>query len=469
MTKMNLTLMKRFVLIFCFCLFLFPDFATAQISPPEVENTDIPEDTTPEIPQKVDVEPLAEDIDISSRLVSILRATQWFEQPQVEVEEGVVFLRGRTPNEAHKEWAGKLAGNTQDVVAVVNRIQVIERSMWDLSPAWLELQSLGKETVQNSPLIAVGLFLLFLTWMATKWSTQLAAYFLQRRVKSNLLRDVASRAVAVPVFVLGLYLVLKVSGLTRLAVTVLGGTGLLGLILGFAFRDIAENFLSSILISIQRPFAGGDLIQVAGFKGFVQSVNTRSTLLMTIEGNHVQIPNATIYKETITNFTANPSARFDFIVGIGYDDSIEQAQSVAMSVLQNHPAIVKDLDTLVLVDSLGAATVNLRIYFWIDIAKYSSLKVNSAIIRLVKQAFDEAGISMPDESREVVFPAGVPVHMISDAQQNVIDSHKEKAIGKHSEPQMHSAEGDLTSEAEEIKQQAQKSRSPESGQNLLES
>ncbi|WP_339743182.1 hypothetical protein, partial [uncultured Rubinisphaera sp.] len=77
MTKMNLTLMKRFVLIFCFCLFLFPDFATAQISPPEVENTDIPEDTTPEIPQKVDVEPLAEDIDISSRLVSILRATQW--------------------------------------------------------------------------------------------------------------------------------------------------------------------------------------------------------------------------------------------------------------------------------------------------------------------------------------------------------------------------------------------------------
>ncbi|HCS51920.1 MAG TPA: mechanosensitive ion channel protein MscS, partial [Planctomycetaceae bacterium] len=210
--------------------------------------------------------------------------------------EGVVFLRGRTPNEAHKEWAGKLAGNTQDVVAVVNRIQVIERSMWDLSPAWLELQSLGKETVQNSPLIAVGLFLLFLTWMATKWSTQLAAYFLQRRVKSNLLRDVASRAVAVPVFVLGLYLVLKVSGLTRLAVTVLGGTGLLGLILGFAFRDIAENFLSSILISIQRPFAGGDLIQVAGFKGFVQSVNTRSTLLMTIEGNHVQIPNATIYK-----------------------------------------------------------------------------------------------------------------------------------------------------------------------------
>src|SRR5690606_37970753 len=135
---------------------------------------------------------------------------------------------------------------------------------------------------------------------------------------------------------LGLYLVLKVSGLTRLAVTVLGGTGLMGLVLGFAFRDIAENFLASILISMQNPFASGDLIEVAGHTGFVQSVNTRSTLLITLEGNHVQIPNATIYKETITNFTAIPNARFDFLVGIGYDDSLTLAQSVALQVLLDH-------------------------------------------------------------------------------------------------------------------------------------
>ncbi|TWT63244.1 mechanosensitive ion channel family protein [Rubinisphaera italica] len=461
--------MMKSVWLAILCGFLVSsDVVNAQNPPNEVDTAEATDKVAPAIPDKVDVEPLAQDPEISTRLLRILQATQWFEQPDVKVDQGVVFLSGQTRSESHREWAGQLAGNTQDVVAVVNRIQLIERSMWDLSPAWEELRDLGKTTVQSSPLIAVNLLLIIVTWFVTSWSSHAASYLLQWRMKSSLLRDVTARAIAVPVFLLGLYLVLKVSGLSRLAMTVLGGTGILGLVMGFAFRDIAENFLASILISMQHPFASGDLIEVAGYTGYVQSVNTRSTLLMTLEGNHVQIPNATIYKQTITNFTANPSARFDFTIGIGYDDSIELAQSVAMSVLSKHPAIVQELDKLVLVENLGASTVNLRIYFWIDIAKYSSLKVNSAIIRLVKQAFDEAGISMPDEAREVVFPNGVPVHMISSQHFKESEASNKKPSGKSPDSQSNAAEGDLSSESKEINQQAQKSRSPESGQNLLD-
>ena len=248
----------------------------------------------------------------------------------------------------------------------------------------------------------------------------------------------------------------------------LGGTGLFGLVIGFAFRDIAENFLASILISMQHPFAAGDLITVAGDKGYVQSVNTRSTLLMSLEGNHIQIPNATIYKETITNFTANPNARFDFSVGIGYDDSIAQAQSVALSVLREHPAIVSDPEPMVLVESLGAATINLRVYFWVDGARYSCLKVRSAVIRLTKRAFDEVGISMPDEAREVVFPAGVPVRMSSPDATEPAGHDPPKPRISDSETPVNSAEGNLTSEADEINQQARRARSPEAGEDLLE-
>jgi small-conductance mechanosensitive channel len=356
-------------------------------------------------------------------------------------------------------------------VAVINRIEVREKSMWDLSDAFGELTALGSKMVQNSPLILVGLLCLALTWWASGWTARITAGLFQRRMKSILLGDVASRAAAIPVFLLGLYLVLKISGLTRLAVTVLGGTGLVALVIGFAFRDIAENFLASILISIQRPFAMGDLIEVAGHKGYLQSVNTRSALLMTLEGNHVQIPNATIYKETITNFTANPNARFDFMVGIGYDDSISKAQAIALKVLEDHAAVVSDPESMVLVESLGAATVNLRVYFWINIAEFSAFKVRSAVIRLTKRAFDHAGISMPDEAREVVFPAGVPVRMITE-QDRVIESlassQDKKAVPEEEDASANEAEGDLSSEANEIEQQARQSRSPEAGQNLLE-
>ena len=97
----------------------------------------------PAVPEEVEVIPMAEDSEIAVRLTRILRATEWFEQPDVTVDEGVVFLRGTAKNEQHKEWAGRLAGNTRDVVAVVNRIDVVEKSMWDLSPAWAELKELA--------------------------------------------------------------------------------------------------------------------------------------------------------------------------------------------------------------------------------------------------------------------------------------------------------------------------------------
>ena len=200
----------------------------------------------------------------------------------------------------------------------------------------------------------------------------------------------------------------------------------------------------------------------------MQSVNTRSTLLMTLEGNHVQIPNATIFKDTITNFTANPNARFDFSVGIGYDDSITTAQSVALAVMRDHPAVIDDPEPLILVESLGAATVNLRIYMWVDISRYSQLKVRSAVIRLTKRAFEQAGISMPDEAREVVFPSGVPVRMVEGDSVQADRPDNDLQGADDDEAAAHSAEGNLTSEADEIEQQAQRSRAPEAGEDLLE-
>lgn len=425
----------------------------------------------------VAVESVVTDPEIQARLSRIMEATGWFEPVEVRVDQGVVFLGGMTGSATHREWAGRLAGNTEDVVAVVNQIEVSEGTLLDLAPAWSEVRAIGAGAVRMLPLLVTGALLLVVTWIATKAVSRGAGRVLSRRMQSPLLRSVVARAIAVPVFLLGLYLVLKVSGLTRLAVTVLGGTGLLGLVIGFAFRDIAENFLASILISMQRPFKGGDLIEVAGFKGYVQSVNTRSTLLMQVDGNHVQIPNATIYKGTIVNFTANPRSRFEFVVGIGYDDSISGAQAVAMKVLENHPAVMKDPEPLVLVDTLGAATINLSVLFWVDISKYSGLKVRSAVIRLTKRAFDQAGISMPDEAREVVFPQGVPVHMV------------EGGAGERGSPAAHTAsratpvsrrpeaddsaateaEGGLENDAEDIERQARTAREPESGQNLLES
>jgi small conductance mechanosensitive channel len=458
------------LLLLCFFYFAFPTPAQAQ-SGPAATPTPVIDETPPEAPNRVDVEPLARDEQISERLTSILKATGWFVDPAVQVQDGVVFLTGQTKTDEYKKWAGDLARSTQDVVAVVNQIRVLEPPIWDFQPAFARLREQWRGMVRALPLIGFSLFILLIAWVIARLGVIATRNSLHRREINPLLRNVIARAIGIFVFLIGLYVVFQVAGLTNAALTVLGGTGLLGLILGIAFRDITENFLASIFLSLQNPFCAGDLVEIAGITGFVQMLTTRTTVLMTPDGNHVQIPNATVYKSTIHNYTSNPNRRADFTVGIGYDDAIPAAQEVIMQVLAEHPAVLNDPEPLVLVDSLGSATVNLHIYFWLDGSRHSWLKVKSAIIRLVKRALQDAGVSMPDEARELIFPAAVPIQLLEadGAPLTGAAPRRRDAPQAAAEPATAStdAEGGLRSEAEEIEGQARHSRTPEDGENLL--
>ncbi len=425
-------------------------------------------------PAKVDVKPVAQDEEIRGRLQNVLDATGWFTSPQVQVKEGVVFLDGQAPSAQRKKWAGDLAGNTQDVVAVVNRMEVAVPSMWDFSPALAGLWVLWRDFVRSLPFLGFGLVILIVSIIAAFLATRGARSFLHRRVQAKLLRSVIAGGIGALVFLFGIYIVLRVSGLTRLAMTVVGGTGLLGLAVGIAFRDITENFLASIFLSMQRPFAVGDLVEISGVTGYVQQLNVRTTILMTLDGNLVQIPNATVYKTNLCNFTTNANRRSDFVVGIGYDDSIKEAQEIARAVLTSHPAVLKDPEPLVLAENLGNATISLRIYFWINGHQYSWLKVRSSLIRLVKRAYQDEGISMPDEAREVVFPQGIPVTMLEAKAAETSGASTTKASPSGSperEPEATSteAEAGLYSEAATIKAQAREARPLQETENLLPS
>lgn len=423
-------------------------------------------------PAKVDVKPVARDEEIRKRLQSVLDATGWFADPQVRVEEGVVFLNGQTETDELKKWAGDLARNTQDVVAVANRIEVPESSVWDFRPAWDGIAVLWRDAIRALPLFVFGLLILALSVGTGLLATRGARAFLGPRIRARLLLNVLARGVGVLAFLFGVYIVLRVSGLTQLALTVVGGTGLIGLAVGIAFRDITENFLASIFLSMQQPFETGDLVEITGVTGYVQQLNVRTTILMTLDGNLVQIPNASVYKSNIRNFTANANRREGFEVCIGLNDSINDAQEIARNVLAEHPAVLNDPEPAVLVDSLGGSSVTLRVYFWLNGHENSWLKVRSSVIRLVKLAFQKHGISMPDEVREVVFPQGIPVTLLAATPADVPVALPEKRHPTESPPEdlavvSTKAEAGLYSEAAVIEEQARQVQPLKDGENLL--
>jgi small-conductance mechanosensitive channel len=441
-----------------------PTHVVAQLPAADPAEPAVETDTADKTADRIEVAPDASDDQISTRLERIFAATGWFTETEVRTDEGVVFLNGIADSEEHRERAETIALRTADVVAVVNQLTVRSRSVWEVDPAVEQLRQLGHDFVQMLPLLAVGLIVVFLTYGLSKLASAVSRRLAERKLDSQLLQQVLSSMVAVVVMLVGLYIALKVSGLTRLAVTVLGGTGLLGLAIGFAFRDIAENYLASILISLNRPFSVGDLIELEGHRGLVRRVTTRGTLLLTIDGNHIQIPNNTVYKSVVVNYSSSPRIRKEFSIGIGYDDSVTQAQEIVLTTIENHESVLQDPAPLVLVDSLGAATVNLKVYYWLDGKRFDAASVSSALMRRAKAALFEAGISMPDEAREVIFPDGVPLQIEGGKQSMVVKGEQDasttvehridRAANQSDTVESIDAEGGLENTAVRIQQHA---------------
>ena len=407
-------------------------------------------------PDTIEVNPQVGDKEIEHRLQDILRATGWFTDPKVEVKNGVVFLSGETKNHQFKDWAGDLAHNTQHVTAVVNKILVQEPSIWDLHMIATELLNQGRKILRSLPAIIFGALILVISWMLSHLVYKLVPLIFRHKMAPSLLHEVFARAISFCVFLLGVYFIFEMSDLTTMALTVISGTGLLGIIIGIAFRDITENFLASILLSIQNPFHAGDLIDITspvtgyGVTGYVERLTLRVTILVSLEGNHLQIPNATVYKSNIRNYSSNPNRREDFIISIGINCSISKAVEAALRVVMEEKAILKDPEPLVLVDGLTKDLVNLHIYYWIDVRKHNWLKVKSSVIRLVKQAFQDEEIDFPSQTH----PDKIPSKPKKEKQEASQTTSEEKTQGD--------------SQTKEIKGLSSQSRHPEEGKNLLD-
>jgi small-conductance mechanosensitive channel len=179
--------------------------------------------------------------------------------------------------------------------------------------------------------------------------------------------------------------------------------GIGSIALGFAFKDILQNWLSGLLILYRRPFRRGDQIRSGEFEGTVEHIEARATLIRTYDGQRVVIPNADIYSRAVTVRTAFPIRRSDYEVGIGYGDDIEKARRVILGALEGVEGVVKDPAPDVVAWELDASSVNLKVRWWSDSKRSSVVQTRGRVIEAVKRALTEAGIDLPFPTRMVLF------------------------------------------------------------------
>jgi small-conductance mechanosensitive channel len=196
---------------------------------------------------------------------------------------------------------------------------------------------------------------------------------------------------------LGVLLALAVTFPSVQPVDLLAGLGFFSVAIGFAFQDILENLLAGILLLFRQPFVGGDQIRVGDNEGTVERITIRETVLLTFDGQRILIPNADVYKSAVRIYTARPSRRTSFLVGIAYEADLDRARGAARDALEQVPGVLGDPPPEALVVELKGSTVDLDVRFWSSARELQRRAVLDRAIAAVKRAFDDAGIEMPSD------------------------------------------------------------------------
>ncbi|MBU1119197.1 mechanosensitive ion channel family protein [Patescibacteria group bacterium] len=253
------------------------------------------------------------------------------------------------------------------------------------------------------PQIIVGIIILVIFILLARGLARFVQKKIVCRIKDKLLSNLLIKIAQWTIIVIGIAFALQVVGLGRIATSILAGAGVSAFIIGFAFKDIAENFLSGIILAYNRPFTIGDTVKSENSIGTVISIDLRNTQLKTFDGKDVFIPNATILKNPLYNHTRDGFLRYDFSIGIDYQEDIQNVSDIIIGTLKNVIGIVADKKPSVLVEEFGESTVKLKVQFWADPDNkdLSALKIKNNAAIMVKKTLSEKGIKLPNHITEV--------------------------------------------------------------------
>lgn len=262
---------------------------------------------------------------------------------------------------------------------------------WDETLGWL--QTLG-----------ISLAILFGFYFLANVLERFLKKRLIKRMDDPLLANFISVIFRLVIILIGFMVVFRVIGLTGVVSGLLAGAGITAFVIGFALKDIGENFLAGILMAFKRPFRVGDIVDIAGQRGTVLTMNLRDTQIKTGDGKDVFIPNATIIKNPLVNFTIDGFLRYDFIIGLDYGSDYRKAMEIILAEIKQVEGVLQNTKMPnVWISDLAESTLNLQVTFWVDTfdRKIGDMKVKTNAIIAVLEGLEKAGFNLPSKIVEL--------------------------------------------------------------------
>jgi len=256
---------------------------------------------------------------------------------------------------------------------------------------------------QYGPAVLSAAIVMIVGWFLSKWLSRLVIQAMPaRRAFDDTIRPLTAQIVRYGILIFAIVIALGELGVQT--TSILAVLGAAGLAIALALQETLRNLAAGIMLIWLRPLKAGEYIDAEGAAGTVMEIGIFATRLRSAEGIYVFVPNDKIWGANITNYSRDPSRRFDFIVGIAYQADIARAREILLDIAHQDTRILKDPEPVVYVDNLGDSSVNVMLRVWIGTNDYWDVRLN--ISEKAKLGFDQAGIEIPFPQVTLNAPAG---------------------------------------------------------------
>ncbi|MEG3989264.1 mechanosensitive ion channel family protein [Microcoleus sp. S28C3] len=274
----------------------------------------------------------------------------------------------------------------------------------EISAVWLKMESMIDGLIIMLPNIVLALIVFAIFFCVGGAIKRAVRRVTRNHHQARNLGLVLGRLAQGTIVLVGLFVALSIIIPTFKAGDLIQLLGISGVAIGFAFRDILQNFLAGILILLTEPFRIDDQIVFKNFEGTVENIETRATTIQTYDGRRIVIPNAELFTNAVTVNTAFDKRRTEYDVGIGYNDDIDRAKQLMLEALYTVNEVLKDPAPDVLVLELAESTVKIRVRWWISPPRrIDDMRSRDKVICAIKKKLVENGIDLPYPTRQILF------------------------------------------------------------------
>jgi len=265
------------------------------------------------------------------------------------------------------------------------------------------VQDVGLDFVAHLPLIVAAFVVLLLTWLGVALFRRFSHRLLARTRLRESLRELIQRLCVLSIWGLGLMLAAMIvfPGLTP--ARALGALGLVSVAIGFAFKDIFENFFAGVLILWRFPLERGDFIECQGIMGRVEDVTIRMTQLRRPTGELLVLPNGFLFKNPVEVLTSEPIRRISIGVGVAYGEDVTDSVEVIQAAVEACGSVSSAKPVEIFPQAFGASSIDIEVAWWTDPTPLAVRKSRAEVVTAVKKALDQAGIEIPFPYRTLTF------------------------------------------------------------------